>query len=79
MSLFTAHLASDADPRATACGEPWQGWQEPDLPCVDEVAGSPLPPHGEPGRNDRVRQCQACFRVAVNTAPAVSGTPDGDA
>jgi hypothetical protein len=63
---FVAHLASDGDPRATACGEPWQGWQEPENP--DRENYGVLPPHDQPRpRKDRIRQCQACLRVAASS------------
>ena len=59
---YISHLADDGDPRVTACGEPWQGWQEPDNAprvIVD-------PPHDPPRPHaDQIRMCQACLRVAV--------------
>jgi hypothetical protein len=58
--MFTAHLASDTNPLVTACGEPWQGWQAP-----PDNRDHELPPHQQPQQGDRIRQCQACLRRAM--------------
>lgn len=66
---YIAHLSSDASPLETACGEPWQGWQEPfgadkavppERYRVDPPMTKPRP-HVDP-----IRQCQACLRVAIS-------------
>lgn len=63
MSEYVAHLADDEKPKTTACGEPWQGWQAPDVlwPTVE------LPPHDPPrSHGDLIRQCRACMKVAMS-------------
>lgn len=42
---YVAHLADEARPLATACGEPWQGWQAPEDIDPRSVV---LPPHDQP-------------------------------
>jgi hypothetical protein len=65
MSTYIAHLASGTNPLETACGEPWQGWQEP----FDADKAVPpdryrvRPPYDKPQpHKDPIDQCQACFR-----------------
>jgi len=68
--VFTAHLASGRNPLYTACGEPWQGWQAPFNNRELE-----LPPHHQPRpHQDRVRQCQTCFRRALELSLTVDPT-----
>lgn len=58
---YVAHLSNDDNPKQTACGEPWQGWQAPeDIDLRDII----LPPHTPP-QGGSVRQCQACAKVAA--------------
>jgi hypothetical protein len=58
---YISHLASDSDPRFTACGSAWQGWQEPDDAPRDFGPGGPLPPHDPPRpHQDKIRFCGAC-------------------
>ena len=67
MSGYTAHLADGDHPDRTACGEPWQGWQAPRTASYELTPRTvELPPHEEPRAHvDEIRQCQACFRVAM--------------
>lgn len=63
---YTAHLLSDSNPLETACGESWQGWQAPDQLDLRDPKAVTLPPHTEPRPHyDKVRQCQACLKVAM--------------
>jgi hypothetical protein len=63
---FVAHLGDDDNPNFTACGEPWQDWQ---APKDADLLGVPvLPGQDKPKAHvDRIRQCQACFRVAMRS------------
>ena len=73
--MRTAHLARDANPRLTACGEPWEPWQEPmdDAATVEEACAVPGLTQREKaeiraaarGPTGPVRQCQACFRISI--------------
>lgn len=65
MSHYVAHLVH-ANGFNTACGEPWQGWQEPfDMDLLDP-RHHPIPPFDDPRpHQDSIRQCQACLRVAL--------------
>lgn len=61
-SGYVSHLRADGS-YGTVCGEPWQGWQEPDMPSH----GAPvLPPfdlprsHHATGIGDEIRFCGAC-------------------
>ena len=71
LTAYVAHLASDTSPLETACGEPWQGWQEPfDADMVqpsDRYAVAAGPSHLQPPRphQDTVRQCGACLRLVL--------------
>ena len=69
MRNYIAHLARDANPLETACGEPWQGWQAPtnlDLQPAWMPNRATLPPRDQPRPHvDAIRQCQACMRVAI--------------
>lgn len=63
MSDYISHLASDESRYFTACGEPWQGWQQPE---DAESYGAPPPrnPMNQPRpHKDKIYQCQACFRL----------------
>lgn len=62
MSEYVAHLADDANPLVTACGESWQGWQAPEGIDPHLVV---LGPHETPARDDCVRLCGACRRAMV--------------
>ncbi len=43
----------------TACGEPWQGWQAPELARPEDVVS----PHAQPVPDrTRIRPCRACLR-----------------
>lgn len=72
---YVAHLADDGDLTTTACGEPWQGWQAPKR--VDRR--NTVPPHDLPRpHTDLIRQCQACWRVAMLASfEAASGAGGG--
>lgn len=70
MTAYTAHLARTGQPWMTACGETWQGWQEPPGYAARDPLARTLPPHEEPRPGDRVRQCQACHRPSVAVAEA---------
>lgn len=76
---YVAHLARDANRFETACGEPWQGWQEPAGADRHTPADRYLvvPPHDPPRPHvDPIRQCQACLRVArewAETQPSATG------
>lgn len=79
MNYYTAHLRRDDSP-GTACGEPWQGWQEPfDMDLCDPYAAA-LPPmqppraRNDPGGPDRIRRCQACLRVVLHPREGESAT-----
>lgn len=64
---YIAHLAA-ANGLETACGEPWQGWQEPFDADLGVSPGRYRvdPPMSKPRPHiDRIRQCQACLRVAL--------------
>lgn len=65
---YVSHLAADVRPMATACGEPWQGWQAPeDLPSGTLV----LPPHEQPRpHQDPIRFCRACQQRALEPEPS---------
>ena len=79
-SLPTAHLARDGRPHLTACGEPWESWQEAidhDAATLEEalaVPGLTMREKAEIREADRrrcdpgglVRQCQACLRISVH-------------
>lgn len=58
MTPFTSHMAKDGS-TVTLCGEPWQGWQEPD-DADPRASGNPVPPFEKPPEAP-VRQCQACL------------------
>lgn len=73
MNEHVAHLARDDKPNLTACGEPWQGWQVPPDADLKDPKLVTLSPHLPPTPQDRVRQCQACRRVAMNLISP--GTP----
>jgi hypothetical protein len=61
-----AHLRSDSGV-GTACGEPWQGWQAPHDLDIRDPRAITLAPHSEPRpHKDKIRQCQACRRVALS-------------
>lgn len=61
--IYVSHLADDNDPTETACGEPWQGWQEPD-DCRRRT-GFVLTPFEQPRPHvDPIRFCGACARLA---------------
>lgn len=66
---YVSHLAQDADPRFTLCGEPWQGWQasEEASGAAVHLGHSVLPPHMPAKQGDTVRQCQAYFRKALSS------------
>lgn len=73
-AVYTAHLASDKDRNQTACGEPWQGWQEPyDADLIRPRGAGTLPPNHPPrdattpGGPDLIRACVACHRLAMRT------------
>lgn len=69
---YVAHLADDSR-LFTACGEPWQGWQEPDGAPRDvgPNRGGPLPPQGDPRPHiDQIRFCGACQRGAMRATLA---------
>jgi len=62
---YLCHLANDKKPKATACGEPWQGWQAPkdlDLYSFSYI----LSPHNPPRPHvDKIRLCQACAKWRI--------------
>jgi hypothetical protein len=66
VTQYVSHLSDDSG-LFTACGEPWQGWQEPASAPRDvgPNRGGPMPPHSQPrAHQDKVRFCGACLRVS---------------
>lgn len=74
MVEYVSHLASDKDNNQTACGEPWQGWQEPyNADLLQRHNRIVLPPMGQPrhssshGISDSIRCCRACLQVGMRS------------
>ena len=66
LSEYISHLANDANPNLTACGELWQLWQQPfdaDLAGNNAIAAGPSQP---PTTGDTVRLCGACLKLAMS-------------
>jgi hypothetical protein len=62
--FFISHLIRDDGTLQTVCGQPWQGWQEPEDFDRGYTQGEVYPPHVPPQRTDEIHQCQVCFREA---------------
>jgi hypothetical protein len=75
--MKTSHLADDQQPHLTACGEPWEYWQDPDKGSSLEEVVAAVPTQVEkaevreadrlsqPQPGEFIRQCQACFKRAM--------------
>lgn len=70
--MKTAHMADDAHPTRTLCGEPWEDWQDPDqgasleetlaVPGLTQVEKAEIRSAERRKSEGPVRQCQACFK-----------------
>lgn len=80
--MRTAHLARDGNRDETLCGEPWEDWQDPTLVVTEAdyeglsygaaAALRESDRQRRPAAGDPVRQCQACFRRALEAAPKIA-------
>lgn len=63
--MRTSHLSDDKG--NTACGEPWEAWQEPGVITAETTAMMTPRELQEEREQPRglVRQCQACLKRAV--------------